>query len=251
MTCQEALRLLYEVINKEASQIDAKKVKEHLHNCRDCMQRYEFEAMFQAFVTEKGNSPCKTEQLKNRILSKINDHETKPLGFFTRYKKYLFLAAGALVVFIALALTISQLYQHNSFVYPFEKSHLDNFATAIPSDNIENLTAVKNYLSSHVQIELRENIVGFKLQNAGFDEILGKKYAHLYFVKDNSHISIFVGNPSDTYLPGFSKISLPDKEIFEHVCAQCRIIYWKHNNAIIIGVTEDKNLEMASMIPLL
>ncbi|MCX6827453.1 MAG: zf-HC2 domain-containing protein [candidate division Zixibacteria bacterium] len=72
MTCQEALKLLYEVIDKEADQIDTEKVKEHLQNCKHCMARYEFEAMFKAFITEKAVSKCKTEQLKNRILMQID-----------------------------------------------------------------------------------------------------------------------------------------------------------------------------------
>ena len=61
MTCEEALRKLYEVIDKEASEIDQREVKAHLEHCRSCMARYQFEEMFKTFVVEKAvSSSCWT-----------------------------------------------------------------------------------------------------------------------------------------------------------------------------------------------
>jgi len=43
MNCQEALSLLYDVIDKEASQIDIKEVQKHLDCCQDCLKRFQVE----------------------------------------------------------------------------------------------------------------------------------------------------------------------------------------------------------------
>jgi mycothiol system anti-sigma-R factor len=71
MTCEEALRRLFDVIDKEASQYDVNEVQEHLEQCESCMARYEFEAMFKTFVKDKASSDEKADRLKSRILDRI------------------------------------------------------------------------------------------------------------------------------------------------------------------------------------
>jgi len=130
MTCEEALRLLYDVIDKESSQIDSEKVKEHLNGCRHCMARYEFETMFKTFVVDKAASKTKSDQLRNKILSRLEEAERNPETISSRpaRNKYrlFFLSAAALIVFVVAALSVAQMYRHQTFVYPFEKNHLDD-----------------------------------------------------------------------------------------------------------------------------
>jgi len=249
MTCQEALRLLYEVIDKEASQIDSEKVKEHLNNCRDCLARYEFEQMFRTFVVNKASTRAKSEQLKHRILAHINDHGERPTRFFNKYKRRIFAAAAILVIFIAVGLSAAQYYRHQIFVYPFEKSHLDEIFTGDPTPvNAEDIADVKNFLTENMRLSLSEDIPGYKLVHSGYDEIVGKKFVHLQFLNGQSRISLFIGNPADIKLPGFEKVNLSGIEYFRHICAGCQVIYWKKGNSIAIAVSEDKTVQLPALI---
>ncbi len=247
MTCQEALRLLYEVVDKEASQIDAEKVQEHLNNCRDCLARYEFEQMFRTFVVEKASAGAKSEQLKRQILSRIDEQGEEPTGFFDRYKRLVFAAAAVLVIFVAAGLSAAQYYRHKAFVYPFEKSHLENVLTA----DVGDLPEIKNYLADNMHLSLNEAIPEYKLIRAAYEEVLGKRFVRLHFLNGKSKVSVFVSNPPDIELPGFDKANFSGQEYFSHICGQCQVIYWRKGNSIIIAVSDDKALELPKVISIL
>ncbi|HOP06083.1 MAG TPA: zf-HC2 domain-containing protein [candidate division Zixibacteria bacterium] len=73
MTCQEARDLLYEIIDKEASEIDVKQVQEHLSKCRHCSEIYDLEIKLNQLIAarlgseQKDNSAC-VSRLRDRIL---------------------------------------------------------------------------------------------------------------------------------------------------------------------------------------
>lgn len=72
MNCEEALKRLFEVVDKEVNQTDKKEILKHLEHCRHCMSRYEFEEMFKTFVSEKACIDCDSEKLKAKILERID-----------------------------------------------------------------------------------------------------------------------------------------------------------------------------------
>ena len=66
MECQDALDLLHEIIDKEASDIDTAQVKEHLEKCRDCFKKFKVEESVQAFWMKRSKLPrTKTVQRRN------------------------------------------------------------------------------------------------------------------------------------------------------------------------------------------
>ena len=84
MNCQEALSLLYEVLDKEASQVDTHEIKQHLDRCHHCFERYQIEGALHEFVIERARSTPSSERLeslKSRILTtidKISETHTPP-----------------------------------------------------------------------------------------------------------------------------------------------------------------------------
>ena len=50
MNCQEALSLLYDVIDKEAHEVDVDEVNRHLEKCKHCFDRFEFESGLNEFL---------------------------------------------------------------------------------------------------------------------------------------------------------------------------------------------------------
>ena len=67
MNCREALSHLYDVIDKEADEINAREVEKHLKMCRHCMARYEFERALKAFVIDKGKDTADASMVKANI----------------------------------------------------------------------------------------------------------------------------------------------------------------------------------------
>jgi anti-sigma factor (TIGR02949 family) len=75
ITCDEARRLLYDIIDREASEVDARAVQDHLVRCRECFSIYRLEESIQDFICERlrnSGPPCKAEQLKNRIMTELD-----------------------------------------------------------------------------------------------------------------------------------------------------------------------------------
>lgn len=84
MNCQEALSLLYEIIDKEASEVDVNKVQHHRERCQHCFEVYRVETAIQDFINEKlkdGNPSGSLETLKEKVslkLDEIDGQETSP-----------------------------------------------------------------------------------------------------------------------------------------------------------------------------
>ncbi len=259
MTCEEALRKLYEVIDKEASEIDRKEVEAHLEHCKSCMARYQFEAMFKTFVVEKAASPSKKELLKDKIVAQIDHfqenpgHSGKGESFLSnpfRYRSVLVAAAAALVICILAAFATSSFYRHRTFIYPFEKSHM-----AIHHMDVDNLPhnteEIGHFISSDMHLAVNDNDnSGYRLIGCCFDEVQGHKFAHLRYNNGDTNVSLFVGSRDGVNLPDFDrKISADSMEYFTRDCRECQVAYWTMGDAVVIAVTENKNAELTKFIP--
>jgi mycothiol system anti-sigma-R factor len=249
MTCEEALRLLYDVIDKESSQIDSEKVKEHLNGCRHCMARYEFEAMFKTFVVDKAASKTKSDQLRNKILSRLEDAERNPETISAKpaRNKYrlFFLSAAALIVFVVAALSVTQMYRHQTFVYPFEKNHLDGNADSggNPDTGLA-MSSLINALSADYSLKLTENVLDYNLIKAGFDNIENRNFMHLHYLVGDAPVSVYIGRDDNLSLRDFKKMVYAGHEYFQHICARCQVIYWRLGDKIIVAVSANKEAEL-------
>ncbi len=76
MNCEEAIRLLYDIIDREASSLDSEMVRTHLEKCGDCGDVYKIEKAIQEFISLKlkATEPSpKLDTLKTRILKSLDD----------------------------------------------------------------------------------------------------------------------------------------------------------------------------------
>jgi mycothiol system anti-sigma-R factor len=249
MTCEEALRLLYEVIDKEASQIDTEQVKEHLNGCRHCMARYEFETMFRTFVVEKAASRKKSDELRKRILVRLEDAErnpeiTKAKPGQRKYRLF-FLSAAALIVFIVAALSIAQMYRHQTVIYPFEKNHLEgNSSEFNGGENAVAVASVADSLAIGYGLRLTDDFLNYNLVQGGFDTIEDHRFIHLYYLMGDAPVSLYIGQDNMQSFRDFKKMVYAGHEYFQHVCARCQVIYWKAGGKIFIAVTANKDAEL-------
>jgi anti-sigma factor (TIGR02949 family) len=66
------MRLLYEVIDNEASETETDKVREHTRNCSKCSARYEMEMKFKTCIEQKGKFSPDCEKLRVQITRQLD-----------------------------------------------------------------------------------------------------------------------------------------------------------------------------------
>ncbi|MCD6248961.1 MAG: zf-HC2 domain-containing protein [candidate division Zixibacteria bacterium] len=76
MNCQEALNLLYDIVDNEASEVDVQNVREHLKNCEDCDGVYRLEQTVDELLRARLENPLATPQLaslKTKVLGQLDE----------------------------------------------------------------------------------------------------------------------------------------------------------------------------------
>ena len=130
MNCQEALDLIYDILDKEASEIDTKQVHDHLEKCHHCLERYKIEGDVHSFIKAKlhHDKDETVESLRHKILGKL-DAIDREEGAQTGHKppfwcaSYTFAAAALLVVTIGAAYLVAGFYRHQNVYMPLERAH--------------------------------------------------------------------------------------------------------------------------------
>ena len=255
MTCEEALRKLYEVIDKEASDIDVQAVKEHLHNCKHCMSRYEFEEMFRTFVVEKTSTGLRTDRLRENILSSIDKAQEFPEGLFGgrfRYATVAIAAAAALIICIVAAFSLTNFYRYKTFAYPFEKHHLQQPANLVAGGpNGGELVEVMNFLVSDMNLALDNDPDRMKIVGGDLVDFNGHRFAHIRFINSNNDISLFLGRTDEADMSGFKKASASGIDYYWHICDDCQTICWKCGGVLAVAISQNKELDLTRLIPLI
>ena len=75
MNCQEALNLLYDIIDRQASDIDTEQVQEHLKTCQHCFEIYKVEGAVNEFIkarVQDDKNEIQVENLRLKIIQKLD-----------------------------------------------------------------------------------------------------------------------------------------------------------------------------------
>lgn len=253
MTCEEALKKLYEIVDKEATETDKKEVQEHLEHCRHCMSRYEFETMFRTLVTEKASIKSgSTDRLKTQIMKRIGQAEKSSGWSFSnpfKYKSVFVAVAASLVICILAAFATSKFYRHKTFIYPFEENHLAyNIETADGPGDMSAMPEIERYVTNDLHLAMSGPAPGFVLTDCGFDDIREQRFAHLRYIKDGANVSLFIGS-AGIDMPDFERAVKSGIEYFKHVCSECQVIYWIEGGALKVTVSDNNAVDLTSFMP--
>lgn len=258
MTCEEALKRLFEVVDKEASQYDVDEVQKHLEQCESCMARYEFEYMFKTFVKDKAASPEKIDRLKGRILNRIDEESEgqsiRKMGPF-RFAAVAVAAAFALVLCIGAAFWAAGYYRYSVFIHPFEENYFRGempVLAANVSDGDFNPCSpeIMQFISNDLSMTFGDvQTAGFNLIGSAFDTIRNHRFVHFRFVRGGMPVSLYVGDKNGVELPGFEEIKVGSRSVYTYYCDGCQMIYWYCGKSILIAVSEDKSLPLPEIIP--
>ncbi|MBU0985151.1 MAG: zf-HC2 domain-containing protein, partial [candidate division Zixibacteria bacterium] len=198
MTCQEALSLLYDIIDKEASEIDAQQVRQHLANCKDCSEVYRVEATINELVKERisqTNGPSdRFQALKSKVLAELDaiDAEersgsradasiapTKKKPTF-RLNRMLAVAAAAVVVFFG-AFYATQYTDHQHVYLPLEEAHWAGAEDTSEFRNVSVTASTESQLQGEWAYHIDHTVAGFNLVGGHLDTIDGVEFAHFMY----------------------------------------------------------------------
>lgn len=71
MNCQEALKNLYEFIDKDLDKATEAEIQAHLEHCNGCLGKFEAERLFKEMLRTKAGGEKVSEEMRARILAGI------------------------------------------------------------------------------------------------------------------------------------------------------------------------------------
>jgi anti-sigma factor (TIGR02949 family) len=254
MNCQEALDLLYDIIDKEANDIDAGEVQRHLDGCRDCFKIYRLESSVQALITERlrnNGSNGNIEGLKSKIVMQLDiiDKENAPGApprSYSLIAKTMVAVASVVIIIGAVSLT-SDYYQHAELYMPFEVSHLQVLS------QIQQPTEVSSH-ESYLGLDFSSigQELGFQLISNTPETLDGIAMAHFVFHNGEHTVSVFAAPSSQYAIPnGLSDAAITHEGtvFFAHRCHDCNLLFHQVGNAVIIAVSDKEGFDLFPFSP--
>jgi len=260
MNCQEALKLLYDIIDKETSDTDTARVQEHLEKCRNCFDIYRFEGALQAFINEKIKQDISlpnVDILKSRILSQIDGIDAKAPASdrrrppFFRAATALALAASLVLVVGAIAL-LGGFFQHQANYVPLRESHLSVMKNIGRFQNPSATSVSLARVSNDMNCSPCEEVKDFQLAGGLIEKVSGAEVVHFVYDNDSQCVSVFVAGTDELKIPDEIRenaIKVGDASFFEHYCRNCRLLYYQTGTVVIVTVTTDRDIDLLQFLP--
>lgn len=259
MNCQEALNLLYDVIDKEASQIDVKEVQKHLDQCQDCLKKFQIEESLQAIVKERLKAASdipKIDQLKSKVLAQLEQIDST-LGRPERNALLFRMPAVALAIAASGILLIGAaywgkgLYDHYSEYIPIERAHWS------AADNIDNFSDQNNTREAMTDLgkqgfTILDTINGLSLVGGRMEEIKGFRVSHFLYSNGQQAISLFAFPKDAIELADDllkTRVTIGGNCYLDHNCRGCRLVYHSERESMFITATVDHSYDLLSFNP--
>jgi len=262
MNCQEALDLLYDIIDKEASEIDTQEVKRHLDHCRDCFKKFQLHGAIQSSLTEKLKADTDIytiERLKGNILSKLDeiDSQREVAGSISvpfRIPAIALAAAAALVLLVGTGFFANNLYQHYTDYIPIERAHWAANENVDSFRDSEKTASVMALVSTDFGLTMAPAQGGLKLVGGTSREIRGMQVSQFFYTNGEYSVSVFVIPASEISFSDDlieTKIVLEGNCFYDHNCRGCRLLFTKNGDAVIITASTDRNYELTKFNPVI
>ena len=268
MNCQDALNLLYDIIDKEASEIDIKQVEEHLSHCHDCSGIYRLESSVNALIRERLSHQDVTprlDSLKAKILSELDAIDCDDQALETPKKKLFetsaptsfplgrtLAIAASIVVVIGAFFVGKNIFSDHAAYLPLEKAH---WAAVENLDSHRNATATTSALvgmNQALAYDLVDRVGSFVLVGGHEETIDGVPLTHFVYHNEKRVISVFVINAGLVTLPDDLLQTLVVRngiEFYDHNCRGCRLVYHRMGNALIVTATNERDVELLDFVP--
>ncbi len=261
MNCQEALNLLYDVIDKEASQIDANEVQKHLDQCQDCLKKFQIEESLQALVKEKLKAALdipKIDHLKAKVLFQLGQMDASFSQSRLQYVPFRFpavalAAAASIIVFIGAAFWGKGLYDHYRQYIPIERAHWSAANDTNEFSDQNNTQLALAGVGSDFGVGLLNILGNLSMVGGKSQKIDGIDVPHFVYQNGDKIVSAFVF-PADKFtIPddlAETRVDIDGQCRLSHNCRGCWLVFFKAGNAIIVTATTDREFDLLAFNPI-
>ena len=229
MNCQEALDLLYDIIDKEASDIDTQQVQEHLSHCHDCFEKYKVEGAVHDFIMAKLNTDTSTprlEILKSRIVARLDSIDQEREGNKGRppfwNTTFTLAIAAFVVVTVGAAYLVAGLFAHNDLYMPLERAHtnvIDNKAFSSTDFN-----AAMTQVNGDLHYDLNRLMGNFALVGGRMEEVKGTRMAHFVYREGEKYVSVFLAPAASLEIPENLRKTLVHRNGFDYSITTAEVV---------------------------
>jgi len=257
MNCQEALDLLYDIIDKEASEIDTQQVQEHLSHCRDCFEKYKVEGEVHDFIMAKLNSDTtapRLETLRTRIIARLDTIDQEREGNKGRppfwNTTFTLAIAAFVVVTVGAAYLVAGLFAHNDLYMPLEKAHFA--ATEVLQYAPKEIESAMTEVAGDLHYELNPRIGNYALVGGRMEEVKGARMAHFVYREGDKIVSVFLAPAGAIEIPENLRKTLVHRngfDLFDHNCRGCRLVYHRDGNVMVVTATTDRTTDLLDFLP--
>ncbi|MFH1687078.1 MAG: zf-HC2 domain-containing protein [bacterium] len=261
MNCQEALSLLYDILDKEASEIDVNEVKDHIARCSHCSEIYRLEGAIKRFldeklVAQKNDQVPGLENLRLKIVDELDRQDRLPASGGDRRPFDLaaktLVAAASLVLLLTTAFYVSGLYQHYRDFHGLESSHAKALTDYAGFANSNHTSTARAYLAEHFTYELMDNVCGYRLVGGDVVDIGDAPTCHFVYASDSSVISVFICDCKRRDVPDDAKdhaVQTAGVVFYDHICPGCRLCYHQQGGALVVTASSDTTFDLHQFIP--
>lgn len=261
MNCQEALSLLYDILDKEADEIDVAEVKDHISRCSDCGNIYRLEEALQRFLDEKltvqkNDNPSGLENLKQRVATELDRQDRQAVTKVARRPFDLAARTLALAASLVLLLTatfyLSGWYKHHRDYHALESIHEQAVLDLSGYANDNHTSTARAMLAEEFAYELRDAVGDYRLIGGEIVDIDDVSTCHFVYTSQDNVVSVFVCNCSARDIPEDAKsngFKTADMVLYDLVCPGCRLCYHQLGRALIVTASSDTTVDLHQFIP--
>lgn len=258
MTCEEAIKQLYEYLDSELEKDDHSRVKKHLEVCQKCCEKFEFEQALKKVVRDRVRIHKVPQSVRENIIrqlserhEKLNRAEVYVLRTRERNIKNIFqffkLWRGYIVEAALMLLLITVLSIYLTFPKPGSSPHIvkdaaehhDNFVNGnIPLDIVNSdRNEIERYLDDYKQINFADSISVFKrfeMKPLGFKKyyLAGRKSTYIGLERMHNKISLEVMDGSGMNINDMEKEAFGGRQYYFGRHKGYNVVLWKYGNKL-------------------
>ncbi len=263
MDMKKAQRLLYEVVDNEASDIEKSELESYLKTDASLRAQFDVERRFRSMLKQKTDAEFCPSAVSERIAAALDAidgaessgdpvvpaHQTTIIPVkaksASRYSlRYLLPMAASFVLFLIGSFTTVQFLQHQNAYGAFEGAHFISRDMLNAGLLPEISPDVTSYITQEFGVGLTEDVSGLSLCGGELVDLDKSRFAHFQFCGNSQDpVSIFVGSASDFSLPEIPNTIIAGKEYFRHSCHGCELMYWRSGDALIVAATAPDHMD--------
>jgi len=255
MNCQEALNLLYDIIDNEASDIDKQQVRDHLAKCCDCAGIYRIEESLQRFLSEKlkeadqVHSPA-LENLRDKIRKELYRQDAGRVEVRrstpTRLVARTMAIAAAVVLMLSATYFAAGFYEHYRDYHDLEAAYLESLDDSARFTSPAGMVSARAFAKDSLAINVSPTVANFALMGAALTKVGEVTSGQFLYRSGSDYVSLFVCRGCDMEIPASTVVD--DQGFCIHDCHDCHLCYRTVGPVLLVVAAANAEIDLRRFI---